>query len=376
MDKPGGRTRVPAVLHDVCLVLGAVLLVLLVIGLVLLVWTRIVKRWKRNMDVSDDTNYVEMLATLSEGSVRRHFNPYTDIDWKAPEFFVTQNDPRWVLSATDPLGRHRWYNSQPLQKQIAIGMWRQANVAKVAVHLESILIRGLMQYTFWVPNGSPEYRYCLHESVEEGNHTMMFQEMVNRIGVDVPGMPRLLRWVSPLVPLWAGPMPIVFFFGVLAGEVPIDHMQKNVMREGESQHPIMQKVVAIHVAEEARHISFGHEYLRKRVPHMRRCSRFWLSLYVPIIMRVLCQAIVVPPRSFFKEFDIPRSVRKELFFNAPDSRQTLRDMFGDVRMLCHDVGLMNPLARLIWRSCRIDGRPSRYRGEPQRPHVPTRVKAP
>jgi len=101
---------------------------------------------------------------------------------------------------------------------------------------------------------------------------------------------------------------------------------------------------------------------------MRRLSRFWLSLYVPIIMRVLCQAIVVPPRSFFKEFDIPRSVRKELFFDATDSRQTLRDMFGDVRMLCHDVGLMNPLALLMWRICKIDGGPSRYRSEPQRAH--------
>ena len=58
-------------------------------------------------------------------------------------------------------------------------------------------------------------------------------------------------------------------------------------------------------AEEARHISFGHEFLRKRVPRMRRLSRFWLSLYVPIVMRVLCQAIVVPPRRFSKEFDIP-----------------------------------------------------------------------
>jgi P-aminobenzoate N-oxygenase AurF len=61
---------------------------------------------------------------------------------------------------------------------------------------------------------------------------MMFQEMVNRIGVDVPGLPRSLRWVSPWVPLAAGPLPIMFFFGVLAGEVPIDHTQKNVLREG------------------------------------------------------------------------------------------------------------------------------------------------
>jgi hypothetical protein len=337
--------------------------------------TRTVKRWKRNMEVSDDHEYVETLATLSEGSVRRNFNPYTDIDWDAPEFAVADNDIRWVLPATDPLGRHPWYQAQPLDKQIAIGMWRQANVAKVGLHFESILIRGLMQYTFWVPNGSPEYRYCLHESVEECNHTMMFQEMVNRIGVDVPGMPRLLRWVSPLIPLAAGPLPIVFFFGVLAGEEPIDHTQKNVLREGKSLHPIMERVMAIHVAEEARHISFAHEYLRKRVPHMRPRSKFWLSLHVPIIMRVLCQAIVVPPRPFFKEFDIPKSVRKELFFDSADSRQWLRDMFGDVRMLCYDTGLMNPFARLMWRICKIDGRPSRYRSEPQRTHLPTPVTA-
>ena len=158
--------------------------------------TRMVRRWRRNMEVRDDAEYVDMLTTLSEGSVRRNFNPYTDIDWNSPEFAVVDNDERWILPATDPIGRHGWYKAQPRERQIEIGMWRQANVAKVGLHFESILIRGLMEYAFWVPNGSPEYRYCLHEAVEECNHTMMFQEMVNRIGADVPGMPRLLRWIS------------------------------------------------------------------------------------------------------------------------------------------------------------------------------------
>jgi P-aminobenzoate N-oxygenase AurF len=256
-----------------------------------------------------------------------------------------------VLSSTDPLGRHPWYQAQPLDKQIEIGMWRQANTAKVSQQLESILIRGLTHYTFWVPNGSPEYRYCVHESIEECNHAMMFQELVSRIGLNVPGMPRWLLWISPAIPLYAGPLPGTFFFGVLAGELPI------------------------HVDEEARHISFADQFLAKRVPHMVRRSRLSLSLYVPIVMRVLCQAIVVPPRSFFKEFDIARSVRKELFFNAPDSRQALRDMYGDVRMLCDDVGLMDPLALLVWRICKIDGQPSRYRGEPRRAPLPSRVTA-
>jgi len=337
--------------------------------------TRMIKRWKHNMEVRDDPQYVEMLSTLSEGSVRRNFNPYTDIEWNSPEFAVTANDPRWILPKSDPMGGHRWYLEQTRERQIEIGMWRQANIAKVGLHFESMLIRGLMQYTFWVPNGSPEYRYCLHESVEECNHTLMFQEMVNRIGADVPGMPRLLRWMSPLIPLVAGPLPVPFFIGVLAGEEPIDHTQKNVLREGTALHPILERVMAIHVAEEARHISFAHEYLRKRLPHMKRMQRFWISLYFPLVMRVMCQAIIVPPRAFWKEFSVPRSVKKELFFRLPESRAMLRDVFADVRMLAHDTGLMNPPARLMWRICKIDGKPSRYRSEPQRQHVITNVPA-
>jgi hypothetical protein len=331
--------------------------------------TRMIRRWRKNMDVTDDTAYVDTLTTLSEGSVRRNFNPYTDIDWDSPEFAVVPNDERWILPATDPIGQHSWYQSQSKERQIEIGMWRQANVAKVGLHFESILIRGLMEYAFWTPNGSPEYRYCLHEAVEECNHTLMFQEMVNHIGADVPGMPRLLKWVQPYIPLVAGPLPIPFWFGILAGEEPIDHTQKNVLREGKTLHPIMERVMAIHVAEEARHISFAHEYLRKRVPHLSRRKRFWLSIYVPLVMRVLCSAIIVPPRAFWKEFDIPRSVRKEIFFKSPESRAMLRDMFGDVRMLASDTGLMNPIAKLVWKICRISGEPSRYRSEPARQHL-------
>src|SRR6201993_3064903 len=333
--------------------------------------TRMVRRWRRNMEVRDDSEYVNMLATLSEGSVRRNFNPYTDIDWDSPEFAVTDNDPRWILPKTDPLGRHPWYQAQTEERKIEIGMWRQANVAKVGLHFESILIRGLMNYTFWVPNGSPEYRYCLHESVEECNHTMMFQEMVNRVGADVPGMPRMLRWISPLVPLVAGPLPVAFFIRVLAGGEPTDHTQKNVLREGKSLHPIMERVMAIHVAEEARHISFAHEFLRKRVPQLTPMKRFLVSIYLPLTMWRLCRAIVKPPPGLFTAFATPREVRKDVFFRSPESRQMLRDMFADVRMLCHDTGLITPPAKLMWRICKINGKPSRYRSEPQRQHLTT-----
>ena len=82
--------------------------------------TKIIKRWRRNMEVRDDAGYVDMLTTLSEGSVRRNFNPYTDIDWKSPEFAVVDNDERWILPNSDPLGHHQWYRAQSVERQIEI----------------------------------------------------------------------------------------------------------------------------------------------------------------------------------------------------------------------------------------------------------------
>ncbi len=317
-------------------------------------------------DAGQDT-YEDKLHALSEASVHKHFDPYVDIDWDSPEFAVTPGDRRWILNAEDdPLGAHPWYQAQTEERQIEIGMWRQANVAKVGLQFENILIRGMMLYIFYLPNGDPEYRYCTHECVEECNHTLMFQEMVNRIGADAPGMGPIMRRLAAFIPLAAGPLPELFFVGVLAGEEPIDHIQKSFLRGNSDLHPIMKSVMAIHVAEEARHISFAHQYLRRRVPKMSRLGRFALSLATPITMRVLCDQIVIPPRSFWKHFDIPKQVRKDLFWEKKEARKALRNYFGDVRMLAHEAGLMNRASRLVWKACKIDGDASRFRSEPIR----------
>ncbi|WP_280505463.1 AurF N-oxygenase family protein, partial [Nocardia farcinica] len=155
-----------------------------------------------------DRAYREALATLSEGSVYRRFDPYLDIDWDAPEFAIDPRDPRWVLSPVhDPLGATRWYRELPLERQIEIGRWRTANAIKVGAAFESVLIRGVMQYIMKLPNGSPEFRYCLHEMTEECNHIQMFQELVNRIGDDVPGMRPFFRALSPFIGVAGGFAP-------------------------------------------------------------------------------------------------------------------------------------------------------------------------
>ena len=312
-----------------------------------------------------DHDFAQVLDDLSAASVHRNFDPYVDIDWDAPDMAIVENDPRWILSyEVDPIGRHPWYQQLSQEKQIEIGMWRQANVAKVGLQFESVLIRGLMQYSFKLPNGAREFRYTTHESKEECNHTLMFQEFVNRTGMDVPGAKLGYRLISPLVPLFSTIFPTVFFFGVLGGEEPIDHIQKDFLRTRASLHPTMAAVMQLHVAEEARHISFAHHLIREQVPQRGRVQRFLLSLMLPLTMRILCGAIVVPPRSFAKRFDVPDAVMKDIFWRSAESKRFLRNVFGDVRMLGEQSGLMNPVSRLLWRALGISGRPSRFRSEP------------
>ncbi|KRB78713.1 hypothetical protein ASE01_04590 [Nocardioides sp. Root190] len=310
-------------------------------------------------------SYQDTLRVLSEASVHQHFDAFLDIAWDSPEFEVVPNDPRWVLPSIDSLGGTDWYQSLPVERQIEIGQYRLANIMKVGLQFEQVLIGGIMSHLIGMGNNRAEFRYSTHEVTEECHHTQMFQEGVNRIGVDVKGGPKWFVKIAPLLCLAGGPLPNVFFFGILAGEEPIDYLQKSVLRSGHDMHPIIERVMQIHVAEEARHIGFAHSYLIERSKDYGRIQRFGLSLAFPVIMRALCDVIMKPSREMQKDLGIPRSVMREVYWKSPQSQKLLRDTFGDVRMLADELGLMNKVSRRIWRALGIDGTASRFRSEPK-----------
>jgi len=311
--------------------------------------------------------YRDLLSTLSEGSVNRHFDPYLDIDWDSPEFAIDPDDPRWVLSAElDPLGATQWYRDLPQERQIEIGRWRVTNAIKVGAAFESILIRGLMQYAMKLPNGSHEFRYCMHEMTEECNHIQMFQELVNRIGIDVPGMRPLFRVLSPVIGVAGGYVPLILFIGILGGEEPIDHYQKALIRSGSDLPRAVQRTMEIHIAEEARHISFAGEFLKVHLEKTDPVTTAVCGVVFPLVMRWLGGEIMTPPPSFAAQFDIPREVMREAFWSSPHARKLMAGYFDDMRALATNLGLMNPVTRRLWKLMHIDGDASRYRGEPQR----------
>ena len=72
--------------------------------------------------------------------------------------------------------------------QQTIGLHRVCAAFKVGMQFENLLQRGLLAYACRLPNGAPEFRYVHHEIIEESQHSLMFQELVNRSGMPVKGM--------------------------------------------------------------------------------------------------------------------------------------------------------------------------------------------
>ena len=61
---------------------------------------------------------------------------------------------------------------------------------------------------------------------------MMFQEFVNRSGLDIAGMGPLLTVLARRVVLLGRRFPEMFFIFVLGGEDPIDYVQRETLRSG------------------------------------------------------------------------------------------------------------------------------------------------
>jgi len=309
-------------------------------------------------DASRDDAYHELLARLCKQSVAKHFNAYEDVPWDDPDMAVELDDPRWELPAPDPLARTEWYRSQPAGVRSRIGIHRTAVQMKIGLEFESVLKRGLLEFAARLPNGAPEFRYVYHEVIEEAHHSLMFQEFVNRTGLDVPGMPWPVRFAAERVVKLGMRFPELFFVFVLSGEDPIDHVDRQVLRS-DDLHPLLERILRIHVTEEARHLSFARHYLKRQVPKLGWFRRQILAIETPIILRVTAGQMLLLPKVMVGIYGIPRWVVEDTYKKNPEAWQFARDALRKVRELAVELGLVSGPSKRLWKAFGIWDDPRR-----------------
>jgi hypothetical protein len=290
-------------------------------------------------------SYPALVRRLSRQSVVKHFDAYADIDWDSEEYRIDPEDPRWEVFE-DGLSGTAWYRDQPAGIRARIGLHMVATFMKIGVQFESVLKRGLLDFAARLPNGSDEFRYVYHEVIEEAQHSLMFQEFVNRAGFDIPGLPPLMRLGTRQVIRFARTFPELFFVFVLGGEDPIDHVQRQALRSPRPIHPLLKRIMQIHVTEEARHLCFARSYLRQRVPQLGRVRRTLLAVRAPVILAVMAQLMMRPSTQVIRTYGIPRDVVAEAYTRNPRHRAETIEATRKIRELCLELGIAAPA---LWR---------------------------
>jgi hypothetical protein len=293
-----------------------------------------------------------LVGRLSVQSVDKHFDAYDDIPWDDPDYAIDLSDPAWELSPDQGLGATSWYRSLPPETRAEMGVYQIASSMKVGLQFESVLKRGLLEFAFRLPNGDPKFRYAYHEVIEEGQHALMFQEFVNRSGFDIPGLPRHLELPTRQIVALGRRFPELFFMFVLGGEDPIDHVQREALREGDLP-PLLERIVRIHVTEEARHLSFGRHYLKLRADQIGAVRKAVLGVGTPLILGVMAQLMMRPSSEMIRRFNVPDEVIREAYTDNPGHAERTREALRKVRRLSDEIGIVNPVTRRIWKALGI-----------------------
>lgn len=313
------------------------------------------------------------------------------IDWDDPRYAIKENDRRWILPEGFDLGAHEWYQTLPEKKKIEIGMKRIANVVRTGLEFEQALISGISVRTQLLthPKYYEEFRSFTHEAEEEQRHILMFNELNHRIGVRTYGSPNWFRTITPLIGAAARKAPIGFYASVLAGEEPIDHVQRQLSamhedfrraKEKEERekgiiipeeekdliHPLVYKVMKVHVEEEARHIGIAEELLDKYMPAMSETQLKLFAKIYPAITRAGINATLLPSDETLRYMGVPKQVAKEVWFDSDYGRQTLRDLSFRARRRAEKLGLrderlLGKTGKKVWELCGIDGSTARQR---------------
>ena len=293
-----------------------------------------------------------LVSRLSTQSVLKQWEPYRDIDWEAPEHQVDPADPRWELPAHDPLGATAWYRAQPPEVRSAMGLHAVATMIKKGIQFENVLNRGLLGFATTLPNSSLEFRYVFHEVIEECQHSLMFQEFLNRTGVDVPGDFARRERLNQIARLGQR-FPTLFFLFVLGGEAPIDHYQRQALVNGRARHPLLRRILRIHITEEARHLSFAKSYLREAVPRLSWLRRTVLAHVTPVLLHAMARTMLTPWSHFIERYEIPKGVIEEAYRDNPTYFTEIVFGLRGVHALCGELGLLTPTAAALWRRLRL-----------------------
>ncbi|MBS1691152.1 MAG: diiron oxygenase [Actinobacteria bacterium] len=282
----------------------------------------------------------EFSQRLLKGSVKKSYAPVVDIDWDAPldpdRYFLP---PKTVSLYGTPL-----WESMTRAQRIELSRHEFANTVSAGIWFENMLNQALLRTMIHQDPTARSTHYALTELGDETRHMIMFGKAIERVGAK-PVRPRRYQrmFINALALTFPGPL---LWVAALIGEEIFDSLQRQMMDDPELQ-PIVQRVMRVHVTEEARHIQFARDGLRQQVTTMGPFTRMWVANINGLgglFFRHLFTNRVPYLRTGLDGDEARRVAR------ASAHRREMQVLgFASLGAFLQEVGLMGPVSRRMWR---------------------------
>ncbi|MFF2859872.1 diiron oxygenase [Streptomyces rubiginosohelvolus] len=283
----------------------------------------------------------QIALRLLESSAKHSFDPDTELDWDAA---IEDGAWFWPPELLSLYGTPMW-DRMSEEQRLDLSRHEAAALASLGIWFEIILMQLLVRHIYDKPVTSNHVRYALTEIADECRHSMMFGRMIDWGGAPTYPVPRVyhnLARVLKTVSTTPGS-----FAATLLGEEILDWMQRLTFPD-ERVQTLVRGVTRIHVIEEARHVRYAREELRRQMVTAPRWERELTKVSCGEAARVFSVCFVNP-----QVYENVGLDRREAVAQVKASGHRAEVMQSGAKRLTDffdDIGLLNGVGRRLWRS--------------------------
>jgi P-aminobenzoate N-oxygenase AurF len=281
----------------------------------------------------------EFSERLLKGSVKKSYAPVVDIDWDAP----LDPDKFYLPPKTISLYGTRMWDNMTHAQRIELSRQEFVNTLSAGIWFENILNQALLRDMMHRDPTARATHYALTELGDETRHMVMFGKAIERVGAKPVRPRRHHRLIINALPLvFKGSL---LWVAALIGEEIFDSLQRQMMDDRELQ-PIVQRLMRIHVTEEARHIQFARDGVRRRVRDMPRINKLFMA-NINGLGGLFFRYLFTNPAPY-KRAGLPVRQARLAALTNPYYHETSVIGFAPLAAFLEEVGLMGPIARRMW----------------------------
>ncbi|HET6634019.1 MAG TPA: diiron oxygenase [Streptomyces sp.] len=283
----------------------------------------------------------QVARRLLESSRKHSFDPDTELDWDAP---FEDDKWFWPPELVSLYGTPMWRRmSEDQQRNLA--RLEAASLASLGIWFEIILIQLLARHIYDKPLTSAHVRYALTEIADECRHSMMFARLITRGGAEPYPVSRLHHNLGRLLKT-VSTTPGSFTCTLLGEEI-LDWMQRLTFPD-ERVQPLVRGVTRIHVVEEARHVRYAREELRRQMLGCPRWEAELTRISSGEAARVFSTSFVNP--QVYADAGLDKREALAQVRASAHRRDVMQQGAKRLTDFLDEIGVMRGAGRRLWKS--------------------------